>query len=133
MDTIDENYYVNVGEIMGKHSRIEMREKLQKGYTIQQVCQEYNIPFNQLLRKMSRLDKNKRNKEPAPWRATGEMYINQRPSGYYVVRRNKKHFGTFNTLADAVKVRDWFITHRWDKRWVDRACNECGVVRRKKS
>ena len=64
--------------------------------------------------------------------STGQLYISTRDGKYYI--RNKgRWFGTYKSLDDAVKVRDWFILNgRWDKRWVNRACRECNVERCKR-
>ena len=109
----------------------EIRSKLQNGETIEEVCQEYGISFKILLSLMSSLGSEKDHNREVYGR-TGHLYIgfkNER----YIIRKNRKHFGTYRTLDDAVKVRDWFICNgRWDKRWVDRACRECGVTRCRK-
>ena len=106
----------------------KIRSQLQSGMTIDQVCHEHQITFPELLRLMSKLGNEKKNKKEFHSRPTGQLYISEH-YGKYIIRKNKKHFGTYRSLEDAVRVRDWFMCQRWDKRWVDRACRECGVVR----
>ena len=90
------------------------------------------MTFPELLQSMSNLgaepEYRRRGNNRGTYSRTGHLYINERDGKYYI--RNKgRWFGTYRTLEDAVKIRDWFITHRWDKRWVNRACEETGVVR----
>ena len=103
----------------------EIRSKLKNGTTINQVCTEYKISFKTLVRLMSRLG---RDYETPQDTNTGELYITYK-RGRFNVNKGNTYFGGYYTLDDAVRVRDWFIFHRWDKRWIDRACKETGVSR----
>lgn len=115
------------------HSK-EIRSKLKSGETIDNVCREYDLTLLDLLSHMRSLGNEKQYQPPNGRRniTTGHKYISQHPTGKYIIRNNRKHFGTYRTLEDALKIRDWFIIHRWDKRWIDRACRECGVTRCRK-
>ena len=106
----------------------EIRSKLLNGETIEEVCQEYQITFPELLRKMSKLGNEKRYNKDSAFR-TGHIYIGKSSSGKYVVRKSKTYYGSFKSLDDAVKVRDWFIRNGWNKRWINRACRLTGVKR----
>ena len=106
----------------------EIRSKMLNGETIEEVCQEYQITFPELLRKMSKLGNEKRYNKNSTFR-TGHIYIGKSSSGKYVVRKSKTYYGSFNSLDDAVKVRDWFIRNGWNKRWINRACRLTGVKR----
>lgn len=113
----------------------QIRSKLKSGDTIDNVCREYDLTLVDLLFHMRRLGDEKDNKKFCTGqknRSTGHKYISQHTTGRYIIRNNRKHFGTYRTLEDALKIRDWFICNRWDKRWVDRACRECGVERCRK-
>ena len=86
---------------------------------------------------MSRLkpDNTEPKKNRVKYCKTDKKYISKyktRNSEHYVISHGRKYFGTFKTLDDALKVRDWFMVNRWDKRWLDRACKETGVVRCKR-
>ena len=101
-----------------------IREALLNGDTIDQVCHDYNITFPELLKLMSSYGSWKKNNLTY----SGERYIMKHRENY-VIRKRKNYFGTYKTLNDAITIRDWFISHRWDKRWINKACKECGITR----
>jgi hypothetical protein len=103
-----------------------IRKALRNGDSIDQVCQDYKISFPDLIKLMGAYGSE--NKKKRTLSHTGEQYIRKYGKGY-VVRKKNKYFGKYRTLEDAITIRDWFICHRWDKRWVNRACKECNVVR----
>ena len=113
----------------------EIRSKLRTGHTIDEVCQEYTITFKELVDYMFELGAEKGYKfhrkhdgREGGYKRSGHLYISER-DGKYFIRHAGNWFGTYKSLEDAILIRDWFITHRWDKRWVNRACEETGVVR----
>jgi hypothetical protein len=65
---------------------------------------------------------------------TDEFYIRQNMQGHYFILKwingKQTNFGTYTTLNDAVKVRNWFVENGWIKDDVDQACQECNVTRR---
>lgn len=99
-----------------------IRDDLWNGMSIDNVCRKYSIPFNMLVAMMKQGEPN--NSGPK----TRELYIVAQ-DGKWRICRNNQYYGTYNTLADAIKVRDWFIYNMFDKRKIDRACRECGVER----
>ena len=104
----------------------KIREALRAGDSIDQVCKDYTISFSELIKLMGSYGSGKRKKVvSAP---SGRRYIRKHGDAY-IIRKGKKYFGRYRTLDDAVVVRDWFICHRWDRRWVDRACRECNIQR----
>ena len=102
----------------------KIREALLNGDTINQVCHDYNLTFPELIQRMSSYGSGIKHS----MKYTGEQYI-MKHHGHYVIRKSKKYFGTYKSLGDAITVRDWFMSHRWDKRWVNRACRECNIQR----
>ena len=119
-----------------KNQSIEMRTRLCNGETIDDVCREYNISFGDLVFLMMGLNSQRRNHNTR-YNSIGYKYIREvvhipRGKTRYVIKKRNKLFGTYSTLEDAIKVRDWFICHRWDNRWVDKACRETGVERCKR-
>ena len=99
-----------------------IRDDLWNGMSIDNVCRKYNIPFSILVAMMKQGERN--NSGPK----TRELYIVER-DGRYHIRRANQYYGTYRTLSDAIKVRDWFIYNMFDKRKIDKACEECGVER----
>ena len=70
----------------------------------------------------------KRRTSPTP-------YLNIRREGeVYIIRKRVKtkdvYYGRYNTLEDAVRVRDKLIEFNWDKNRLDEACTCVGVRRR---
>jgi len=49
-----------------------------------------------------------------PYRQDNEMrYIHKNKHGKYIITKNRQHYGTWNTLQDAVDERDWLIENNW--------------------
>ena len=105
----------------------DIREALRNGDSIDKVCYDYDLTFDELIRLMSSYGSGETQKKKNS-SYTGEQYISAYSRGF-IIRKGNKYFGRYKTLDDAVTVRDWFIRNRWDKRWVNRACRECNVVR----
>ena len=107
----------------------EIRSKLQAGVTINQVCYDYNLTFKKLVTLMLKLGNE--NGTFSRTARTGQLYVHEK-HGRFLVVKDHKSFGSYRSLEDAVKIRDWFLHERWDRRWVDRACKETGVERCKR-
>ena len=63
---------------------------------------------------------------------SGKLYITKRDGTFYIrktVNGKHLHFGTYRSLADAIKIRDYFQEHGWDKSKVDEVCELLGVTR----
>ena len=65
---------------------------------------------------------------------TGHKYIGTQNGNRFYIRKiidgKWTTFGSYSTLADAIKVRDMCIKHGWIQTNVDGYCREVGVVRR---
>ncbi len=99
-----------------------IRDDLWNGMTINNACRKYRVSFQDIVEMM------KNDVPPTEKRTCDALYV----SPYYNkfrLSKNSVHYGTYNTVEDAVKVRDWFILHRWDKRKVDEVCRIVGVKR----
>ena len=106
--------------------KTEIRSKLQNGSTIQNICNEYHLTFNALWD----IFKNEAQGQGRPKRKNlnKHLYITER-DGKFFIRKNDVFYGTYKTLEDAIKVRDYFIYSRWDIRNLDKVCEELGVER----
>ena len=64
------------------------------------------------------------------------MYITKIWTGKFAIRKTifekVGYFGTYHTLRDAVKVRDYLNENGWLNVDLDKVCEEVGVVRCKK-
>lgn len=104
-----------------------IRNELRSGLTISEVCTEHGISFQQLCALMKKGEPiNQEN------RSTGEKYISFL-GGRYVLRktlkRKMRYFGSYNSLEDAVKVRDYMIENGWYRNRLDNVCKKVGVKR----
>jgi len=63
-------------------------------------------------------------------------YIHKVNGKYHVRKRKKKgmagFYGSFNTLADAQKIVQYYQENSWDKRRLDYACEKLGIKRNKR-
>ena len=101
----------------------EIRARLKSGESIEKVCTEYNLTFAELTDMLKYANPIKPKKLP--------KYISKR-DGHYFLRKGNTYYGSYRTLEDAKKVRDYFIYGRWDKRKIDEACEKVGVKRIKR-
>lgn len=106
--------------------RREIRSRLRSGETIEAICQEYNLTFPELVDILKYADPKPEGRPRK--RPKSMLYITER-CGHFQLRRNGVVYGTYRTLRDAKKVRDYFIFNRWDKRNVDKVCEKLGVER----
>lgn len=113
----------------------EIQEDLRNGMSINDACAKYGLTFKELCEKMPKPYTLLQRKAKKPPRLTGERYI-QKWFGCYHIRKsiNKKtvSFGSYDTLEDAVLMRDYLMEHGWRKDLLDVYCSRLGVTRRKK-
>lgn len=119
----------------------EFQHDLQQGMTIHEALTKYNYTlkyaFNQL-QKQQKKTKNTRKRKLKNCTYNAGKYIQYRDGHYYLRktvyshkknRRVTRMFGTYQTLEDAIKMREaqkqigWKVTH------VDRLCDELGITR----
>ena len=60
--------------------------------------------------------------------STGHLYVHYRHKRYVVVKEGKE-YGSYETLEDAIKVRDYFIYNGWYHKRLDSVCKELGIKR----
>lgn len=108
------------GAIMNR----EIRSRLRNGETIEKICKEYHLTLAELMDLMKYREypsqKTKKSKEL--------LYITER-DGQYLLCKGNTYYGTYYSLEDAKKVRDYFIFSRWNKRKIDWVCEKVGVER----
>ena len=103
----------------------KIRVQLRNGISIDKICKDYNITFQELFGLLKHMPDN--NGEPVH-KPKHLLYITKR-DGHYFLRKGNTYYGSYYTLEDAKKVRDYFIFNRWDKRKLDKVCEELGVKR----
>ena len=113
-----------------------IRDELNQGVSINTVCNKYNISFQELVEKSfkgSMIKPYIPRKQEYKTENAGK-YI-QKVNNTYILRKKLPsktvHFGTYNTLEDAKKVRDYCIQHGWKKNCLNKYCRILGVERRR--
>ena len=102
----------------------KIRQQLQNGTTIQEVCQQYHLTFKELCQ----LFLSGRYSRTTNESSTGKLYISFN-QGRYILRKNGVHYGSYRSLDDALKVRYFMIMNGWYRSRLDKVCDELGVVR----
>jgi hypothetical protein len=102
-----------------------IRQELKSGETVENTCSKYGISLLELFNMMQYYHNPspRKSEKPDSW-----LYIFER-KGKFILRKCNVHYGTYRTLSDAVKVRDYFMFNRWDKRNIDKVCSLVGVER----
>ena len=110
---------------------------LQDGMSIEDACRKHQISFKEACDNMPKIQKKKikpRNTSPT----YASEYIQERNGKYFVRKyvpstKQKKSstvmFGTYNSLEDAIKMREHCKKHGWKKLSVDKYCQELGIER----
>ena len=88
------------------------------------------MTFDELVKLMKRSPGNNTKQQKSD-STTGHLYISRR-YGLYLLRKSDAYYGSYRTLTDAIKIRDYFMSTRWDKRNIDKACRKLGVQRIKR-
>ena len=110
---------------------------LRNGMSITDALQKHDLTFKQAFNTLNRKKIGrpaKAEKQPRQ-SSTGEKYISQLLGRYYLRKKIKNKtvvFGTYKTLEDAVKVRDYCIKHGWYINCLDSYCKRVGVKRLKR-
>ena len=110
-----------------------LQQDLRDGMSIEDACTKYGVSFKYVVANMPRPFKPRGKRKPKRAKTyTGEKYIQHR-DGHYSLRKNIKgrmmFFGTYSSLEDAMKVRDYCIVHGWKQRSIDKYCERLGVER----
>ena len=102
----------------------KIRQQLQNGTTIQEVCQQYQLTFKELCQ----LFLSGRYSRTTNESSTGNLYVSF-DQHRYILRKNGVNYGSYQSLDDALKVRDYMIMNGWYRSRLDKVCDELGVVR----
>ena len=98
----------------------EFQTDLNKGMTISDACQKHQITFKQAFQMLHYKDTNKQKTQTSQ---TREQYITiNKNTGKYELKRRingkYKYFGSYPTLKDAIRMREYMKTHGWtNKKW----------------
>jgi len=114
---------------------MKIQNELKQGATINEVCYKYNITFKYLMEHIPNaayLKPHTLKKHKKTDGLTVSKNILEKNGKYYLRKTiDKKHrsFGTYNTLEDAQRVRDYCDLHGWKQRYIDIYCQRLGIIR----
>lgn len=112
----------------------DFRKDLRDGLTIAEACTKHNITFKYAVDNMERpYTKNRKPNYNCKGSRRVSLYIYRLGTGFTIYKslNCKSHnFGTYRTLEDAMKVRDYFLENGWNVKEVDNVCEKLGVIRR---
>ena len=107
------------------------KEDLHNGLTLDEALQKHKVSLDQAFKILRRKDIRKVQKNAN--RSCPETYILKRNDVYTIrksIKGKTKIFGAYNSLEDALLVRDTLIKEGWKQRSVDDICKRLGVERR---
>ncbi len=111
---------------------IEVRNELRNGESIDETLRKHNLTLKDAVRNMEKSNTKPMQKVPLSVNIDSKHIY--KVGNYYVVQKSVRgrsyNFGTYNCLADAERVRDYFVEHGWRKSDLNKACRVVGVERR---
>ena len=96
----------------------EFQQDLRDGMTIHDALVKHELTFNEAVRYLHGYVKPKQKRNTRRKTGTGEKYITYNQGKYLIKRRvngKEQYFGRYNTLEDAVKMREYCEEHGWYK------------------
>lgn len=131
---------------------LEFQQDLKKGLTLDEACRKHKISLDyafkhmpkkitrskkrNITKKLGRPPKIKRKNHNISYLPVDEKNITERYGKFFLRKRvqgKERVFGTYKTVEDAVKIRDYCDEHGWHRIRIDEYCNILGVERCKGS
>lgn len=100
-----------------------IRDELANGKSIEEVCKENQLTFQEVYELMMNLNGRK-----TP-NGTGEPHIVKGDKRFVLRKWGIGYIASFKRLKDAVRVRDELIKQDWDVSQLDDICNWLGIRR----
>ena len=107
----------------------QFQKDLKKGMTIEEALIKNNLDFKTAIQQIKPKRKPYNCKKLIN---NPSQYISLQKKKYVLrkfVKGKTRWFGTYNTLEDAIKVREYMKEHGWDQDKVDEVCEIVGVKR----
>ena len=115
---------------------VDFRKDLKNGLTIDDACRKHGVTFKYVMDNMERpYTKNRKPNRRSKCTST-KISLNIYRIGkggftiYKSVNSRSQNFGTYRTVEDAIKVRDYFYEHGWDRKELDKVCQDLNIMRR---
>ena len=91
----------------------EFQTDLNNGMTLEKALKKHNTNLQTVFKALQYFNHN-----PHKTPQSGEKLIRRVDNGRYALRKMLKghmhYYGTYDTIEDAVRVRDYMITYGWD-------------------
>lgn len=107
---------------------LHFQDDLRNGMTLEDALCKYHLTLKEAFESIPGTIR----KGPDNQSHSGEIYIIKRRNSFYIQKSmngRHVHFGSYRYLQEAVKVRDYFMEHGWDKSKVDEVCELLSVER----
>ena len=116
----------------------KFQEDLKKGMTIETALKEHNLTFKEAVELCPRpfcyqRPKTKKIKKGETYKSV-DRHIKLRNNSYCVTKtfKSKSYWGgSYNTLQDAILVRDFLEEHGWNPVKINEACKKYKINRRR--
>ena len=103
---------------------------MRSGRPIEEVLKEHNLDFKSAMALLRKANDPRKKLKKNRYKSTGEKYISKY-GNVFMVRRTLngklQYFGSYETLEDAIKIRDYLEVHGWYKHRLDTAKRNCGI------
>ena len=111
-----------------------IRQDLLNGMSIEDVCHKHETNLHDLFNTFHGYQRKRTNQKNASIRKSPEHHIFIRNNTYAVrksIKGKQRMFGTYNSLEDAIMIRDTLEAEGWKQRSVDSICERLNIERRK--
>lgn len=110
----------------------KFRNDLRSGKSIEEVLETHKIDLGTALYLMQKHNGIRRRRRPKTQSSctTGEKYISRYGNKYWLrktVNKKLRSFGRYDSLEDAIKVRDYMMVHGWYITKLETAQRNCGI------
>lgn len=112
----------------------KFQKEIKEGASINESLAKYGLTLKDAFDYLNRPSHQKKKHPKSSTKVA--PYIHEVNGKYHVRKRKKKgmagFYGSFNTLADAQKIVQYYQENSWDKRRLDYACEKLGIKRNKR-
>ena len=112
----------------------DVRNELRNGESIDETLRKHNLTLKDAVKNMEK--SNTKPMKRIPLSVNIDSKHIYKVGNYYVIQKSvhgrSHNFGTYNSLEDAERVRDYFLENGWRHGLIDEVCGLVGVERRRK-
>ena len=122
------------GTMIKEKTLLKFQKDLQNGMSIADALEKHQLTFKYVCDNLPRAYRTLQRRKTGQPRSKSRQYIKELRGKYYLqksVEGRMQHFGVYDTITDAVKVREYCKKHGWKWECIDEYCRRCNVKRRK--